>query len=345
MQAARNAAARSTAVVYLQVELQKGVLRVTADEHPVVSNSWDRVRNPQPPPRSHAFAQAPIDAEVRSLLTPIALERSAVHRYRQDDAEIAALACGDTDGDGGLELLLVSRSKVALGRFRNGRLVLDRSALFSQLGPRAAVPLREPLGAAVMLKDPARLWVAHSDHGAFVLDAELRNVQALPGFPVAFGAAVACAKLQPEQSAFDGALVRCEGSAADTMYDPRIGPFDGAQVLHLRSPAGVEHVVSALREPGGRLRVRMDEAQLNIEGAGAQFAIGDLDLDGWPEIITSSEGTDDAVHVQTWDGTQLRTRLRLAAPAGVRAVTVCPAEDRGAPALVAAVGAELWVVR
>jgi len=345
MQAARTAAARSTAVVYLQVELQKGVLRITADEHPVVSNGWDRVRNPQPPPRAHAFAQAPIDAEVRTMLAPIALERSAVHRYRQDDTEIAAIACGDVDGDGGLELLVVSRSKVALGRFRNGHLLVERTALFAQLGPRAPVPLREPLGAAAFSTDASRLFVAHSDHGAYVLDGDLRAAKALPGFPISFGSSVACARLQPEQSAFDGPLVRCDPSAPETLYDPRVGPYDAAQVIQLRAPTGAERVLSAVREPGGRLRLRMGEAQLTIDGAGAQFVIGDLDLDGWPEIVTSSEGADDAVHVQTWDGTQLRTRLRLAAPAGVRAFGICPAEERGMPALVAAVGAELWVVR
>ena len=41
----------------------------------------------------------------------------------------------------------------------------------------------------------------------------------------------------------------------------------------------------------------------------------------------------------------LRPRLHIPAPAGVRALGVCPAEARGEPALVAVVGSEVWVIR
>jgi hypothetical protein len=37
--------------------------------------------------------------------------------------------------------------------------------------------------------------------------------------------------------------------------------------------------------------------------------------------------------------------MRIAAPGGVKALSVCPAEDAGVRALVAVVGSEVWVVR
>jgi hypothetical protein len=42
---------------------------------------------------------------------------------------------------------------------------------------------------------------------------------------------------------------------------------------------------------------------------------------------------------------QLTPRLRFPARDGVRAVGVCPPEQKGAPGLVAVVGSEVWLVR
>jgi hypothetical protein len=71
-----------------------------------------------------------------------------------------------------------------------------------------------------------------------------------------------------------------------------------------------------------------------------------MDLDGLPEIVSSADTTDDALRIQTLadDGT-LRERLKVAAPAGVRALAICPPEENGAQALVAIVGTEVWLVR
>ena len=115
---ARAVAGRASALVYVQTAIAKGDLRTTIDVYPSIANAWDRIRNPLAAPSSHAFASAKIDAEVRSFLTPLLLEQASVDRARHDEGDVLAAACGDVDGDGGNELVLVSRSRVALGRIR-----------------------------------------------------------------------------------------------------------------------------------------------------------------------------------------------------------------------------------
>jgi hypothetical protein len=82
-----------------------------------------------------------------------------------------------------------------------------------------------------------------------------------------------------------------------------------------------------------------------IEGAGAQILAVDLDLDGTPEIVTTSDAAEDHVSVQTWDGGAPRVRARWPAPGGVQALAACPPEEKSAPALVVATATEVWLVR
>ena len=115
---ARAVSGKGGALVYVNVEISKGQLRASADLYPVMSNGWDRIRVPAPPPRAHAFASAPLDAETRAFLPPIFLEQASIHKVRHDEGDVIAMACGDIDADGGMELALVSRARVALGRWR-----------------------------------------------------------------------------------------------------------------------------------------------------------------------------------------------------------------------------------
>ena len=105
-----------TRLVFVQPAIANGVLRVTLDVYPAASNGWDRVRNPEPPPSAHAFAEAPIDAEVRAFLASIPLEHASVHRAKHDEGDVLAAACGDLDGDGGMELV----ARVARRASRSG---------------------------------------------------------------------------------------------------------------------------------------------------------------------------------------------------------------------------------
>jgi hypothetical protein len=348
-------------LVFAQPAIVKGVLRVTLDAYPTTSNGWDRVRNPEPPPIAHGFVAAPIDAEVRAYLAAIPLEHARVHRAKEDEGEVLAAACGDLDGDGGMELVLVSRTRVASGHLRGGRFVPTKTTSWSALAPRAAVPLREPLGGAAIVRAPgaegARLLVGITDRGGVALDsslAPLASVGPLRGIPIPYGAADdACAVPNPESSAFEGYLMPCtQAQGASTPVRSVSTPprFDAASIADLVRADGVSRLAQAAREPGGKLDLRLGEATQTLADVGAQIALADLDQDGAPEIIASAgagavEG-EDAITVTSWDGVaDPRPRLHLPAPAGVRAVCVCPPEEGGAPALVAVVGSEVWIVR
>jgi hypothetical protein len=344
---ARALAGRASALVYVQTEVAKGDLRATVDVYPSMANAWDRIRNPLPSPTGHAFSTAKIDAEVRAFLAPLMLEQASVHRARHDEGDVLAVACGDLDGDGGDELVLVSRARVAMGRVKGGRFVVERSVPWSALAPSAPVTLREPLAGAVIAA--GALEVGTTDRGAVRLTTDLAGHAPITGLPAWGGDGVVCLAPQPSAGAFEGAPFDCDATRASR---PRLAVpaprFDAFAAANLVDAAGSTHSIVAVREPSGKLRLEAGETQVSPDGVyGAELAVLDLDEDGVPEVATSVDGAEDALNVWTWPGpdAELRGRLHLAAPGGVRALAVCPSEEHGQPALVAVVGGEVWLVR
>src|SRR6185437_1670973 len=131
--AAREAARGESVLVHLTVEVAAGKLRATADVYPVPRNVWARIKNPEPGPIAHAFAEAPIDAEVRSYLTPLPLVAGRVERARNFESDVVALACGDVDQNGTPEIVAVSRRRVSTLRLRGGRVQILRSRSWPDL--------------------------------------------------------------------------------------------------------------------------------------------------------------------------------------------------------------------
>lgn len=362
---ARALAGRASALVYVRSAIVKGDLRATVEVYPSMANAWDRIRNPLPSPTSRAVASAKVDAEVRAFLAPLSLEQASVERARHDEGDVLAAACGDADGDGDNELVLVSAARVALGHVRGGRFVAERTAVWSALGPAVAVPMRDPIAEAVIA--PGAVGVGSTDRGGLRLTPALALDAPLLGLPVWGGDDVVCLRPEPSAGAFDGAPVECslrqEPRPRMAVPSPRFDAFGAALVA---DALGNARTVVAVREPSGRLRLKAGEAGGVADGTfGAQLAVGDLDQDGAAEIATSADlpaggamapRVDDAIDVVTWSplspaapvspaGPDLRSRLHLAAPGGVRALAMCPPGEHGEPALVAVVAGEVWTIR
>ncbi len=361
---ARGLSGGAASLVYLQLEISKGTLRVTADLYPAVSNGWDRLRNPAVGPHAHAFATAPIDAEIRTFFAPVLLEQAKVRSFTHDEGELVALGCGDVDGDGGNELVLVTRLRVAVAKIKDGKLTVQRTAAWRDLAPRVPVPMREPLASVLVSPPghPGEILLGTTDRGGVVLDASLVARRFLAGIPIPGGGGDACAIPNAELSAFEGPAVACEipaerlpskatKSAPIEAFAPPATRFDAMFAVDAIEKDGSVRRILATRETGGTLRVSQRGAagtsalEMKLEGTGGQIALADLDLDGVVEIITTSEIADDVVVVASLARGGVTPRLRFPAKDGVRAIGVCPPEDRGVPALVAAVGNEVWIVR
>jgi hypothetical protein len=372
---ARGVSGRAASLVYLQLEIAKGELRVTADLYPVVSNGWERLRNPVPGPRAHAFANAPIDAEIRGFLVPVLLEQTTLHKIKHDEGEVLAVGCGDVDGDGGNELVLVTRARVAIAKIRAGKLVVLRAAAWSTIASRAPVPMREPLASVLVSPRGHRgeILLGTTDRGGVAVDGALVARRQLTGLPVIGAEGEGCVSPSPESGAYDGPVLPCDlaiapkpgatgGTAAAKtanakpsepvpLFIPPAQRYDAIATLDAVGRDGaVAHIVAA-HEPGGKMRIRRQDLgaakaiEASLDGAGAQVAIADLDLDGIPELITTSDGADDLVLVSSFAKGVLTPRLRFPAKEGVRAIGVCPPEEKGVPGLVAVVGNEVWLVR
>ncbi len=275
---ARALAGRSTsALVYVQSEISKGDLRTTVDVYPSMANAWDRIRNPLPAPMGHAFATAKLDAEVRAFLTPLVLELATVHHAKHEEGDVLAAACGDVDGDGGNEVVLVSQARVTLGRVRAGVFVAERTTPWAALGPRVPVPMREPLGGAALAL--GTVDVGTTDRGGTSLAADFSGRTPsgpaaaghtpLAGIPMPGGGSPVCLMAQASAGAFDGAPVDCAapGDPKPKMAvpSPRFDAFAAASIVW----AGAERQVVAVREPSGKLKVRLGRWDERTTVAGA----------------------------------------------------------------------------
>ena len=112
------------------------------------------------------------------------------------------------------------------------------------------------------------------------------------------------------------------------------------------APTGASRAAAIAREPGASSHARFGEATHVLDGVGAQIALGDLDQDGVPEIVTSAADGGGRDHHHELGR---RERSRRAAPAprpGRRPRSLrLPAGRGGRPALVAVVESEVWIVR
>jgi hypothetical protein len=353
LDAARAAARGVDALVFVSARLADGRLRVTADLFPVARTVWARIRNPEPGPVAHAFAEAAIDAEIRSYLTPIPLTAAVVTRAKNFEADVVALACGDLDGDGSLEIVSVSRRRISTVRLRAGRVEILASKSWAELAGVHPTPLREPLGFATLIGADAASFVdvglTDRDHSVR-LDGRLGVAAPLEGLALPNAGGTACARGRGLGMA---PLARCAPGDDAPAPSGLMGPRDALASAALVAANGAPLAVWAARRADGVVELIDGAGSTALaSGVGAQLAVGDLDQDGEPELVASLDVDDprlDAVVVRSWQraagpGT-LTERLRLPAAAGVRALGVCPADGLGRAPFVVATADELWVVR
>ncbi|WP_437981934.1 hypothetical protein [Sorangium sp. So ce117] len=358
---AREAARDDAALVHLVVEIAAGRLLVTADVYPVPRTVWARIRDPEPGPIAHAYAEAPLDAEIRSFLAPIPLVAARVDRAKNFEGDVVALACGDLDADGALELLSVSRRRVTTLRLRGGRVVPLASRPWPDVVAVHPAPLREPLAFATLVeraRDGERLPpfadVGLTDRARSVrFDGELKALAELPGLAIPDAGGSACTTAWGPL--LTGPLGPCAPADPPPATASLSGRYDALASAQLLSAQGEPFAVWATRERGA-VELRDSAGRRKVVGsAGAQLAVGDLDQDGEPELLASLDVLDpleDAVVVWSWrrrEGGPVRAApeeiLRLPAPAGVRALAVCPPDGAGRAPFAVATADEIWVVR
>lgn len=267
------------------------------------------------------LAQA-IDAREPPLQPPQPIE--VTYRARRIGsvdlgAPLLELAAFDLDGDDRDELVaLTTRELLVFERTsRNQLTVRSRTAL-----PEAPAPIqpRDPVGA--LSAGPAGAVRARSSTRAagavYEWDGE-RLVAAgeVADFPLCpqLGAS-----LEPGRNYFAGAdgaafyAVRCFTG----MVDPEGRRLAASAVLPLAGPLSIRLRIRCPRKDEACREREPRVAQ--VEGAGVAFAVADIDNDGTPELITSSDappGSPDAVRVLTLAGDAPIERYRKELGGGV----------------------------
>lgn len=343
---ARAAAKTLKRVVFVSLEVRGGELSATADVYESGQGFWDRVRHSSGSPLAHAFASRDLDGEIASFFPTIPLVTKSVERAALPTSDTVAVSCGDLNGDGSLELVIVGRRKIMQGRVRGHRFVPIAEVAWAALSPVAGAPLREPIGSARVLAGVG-VRVGVTDRASAVElgpDLSLRSPlnDVLP-WPL-----VGCIGQNGSTLTVPGPCARGEktsfdiGSATDidAIASGRVVRPDGG-ALTIIAFRNARDASLTLKDSGGRA--------LQVPNTGAALAIFDVDRDGDPELLTSVNTlnpAEDALVVRTWarDGA-LHPRFQLPLPEGIRAITVCPPEGGGLSPMVVATDREVRVLR
>lgn len=343
---AERSASSARGLIYLSVSLYRDRLEVSADVFLGAGHFWQRVRSPGLRLSSHVFTTSPLDPELRALFPAIPLVVTRVDKASLSEHPVLALACGDIRGDGSREIAAVGRQKVQVGRLEQGHFTTRASLNWADSSAIAASPLREPI-ATCSLPAPGRLWVGLSDRadaldlsGALQIEHRWHAVMPWPG-----GGCTRRTGL-----GYEGRAQACPGSSPLLATDFAT-PLDAFASRSLVSRAGQLHTVRVGRPIGSAAARALDslQAEVALPNVGGQLAVGDLDDDGSPEILSSSPSLDrhlDQLVVRTLtDNGQLRERMRLAVPSGIDALAICPGDGRAMTPLALATGDEIWIIR
>jgi hypothetical protein len=302
---------------------------------------------PKPAPRAHAFASRRLDPELKSFLPTVPLVARRIDKVLAPESQIVAIACGDVGADASLDLVVVGRRSIHLGRIRQGKFVTHAQARWSELSPVSPSPLREPIAVASVFDDGS-VSVSSTDRAhALRLDAQAKAVErsALRFFWPGGGCSA------PDGLALGAALEPCAKTAGVRETRRLPGAIDAMAGALVFEPRGGTRVIRAGRLANQDSVVVLDDNQrsVRIEDAGAQLAVGDLDGDGQPEILASSSTRvpkEDRITVRTWrERGDLLDRFALPVAEGVRAIAACPWQGDGMATIAVATRGKLWLIR
>jgi hypothetical protein len=342
---AQRSAGAARGLVYLSVALYRDRLDVSADLYSGAGHFWQRVRSPGLHLTAHGFASNPLDPELRTLFPPIPLVVTRIDKATTTEHDVLALACGDVGGDGSSEIATIGRRKVQVGRLEHGHFAPRASLNWADFSAISPSPLREPIASAA-LHEKGNLWVGLSDRadalelsGTLQVKHKWHGVMPWPG-----GGCTRRAGL-----GYDGEARPCPDSDAAPSVDfaTQLDAF-ASRVLLQGEQA---HTLRVARAVGSDVARALDSLhpEVSLPDVGAQIAVGDLDEDGLPEIVSSSPSLDrhaDQLVVRTLsDNGQLRERLRVPVPSGIDALAICPSDGRGMAPLALATGDGIWVIR
>ncbi|RYZ37430.1 MAG: VCBS repeat-containing protein [Myxococcaceae bacterium] len=297
---AREQGARS--LVRLTLDVEGGELVARGDVLGTWVNFWSG-RTPTRPPKPAAAVAEGVEADAAVLALasmgspshgtpgpgpqqkrPLRLLGAVFARL---ETPLAALATGDLDGDGRDEVAALTGQEVFVFA-SDGRLLARRELE----GASATATTQEPFGALAVLAGPPRLavWSTRYAKGELlVLDktkgTTLRPAGALDAAPL-------------------GTLERGTFVPGQTVFAPEVRLADG-RTLTVPAPFGAASFASPRMlfvhaDGTASLYARPASAPTRLSGLGVGSALGDLDGDGAPELITTSpllQPSPDALRV------------------------------------------------
>ena len=349
-----------TSLLLLEPQLRGGKLGITANATSAPGSFWARVRGDQARVLAHSYVETALDVELRSFFPPVPLVRPTVAAYSQPLPSANAVACGDVNGDGALDVVLSDRQRVLLGYLTPEGYQTTHETRWSALSDVAAVPLRETLAAVFIGRDSVtasssdrRLWVK--------LDDQLRLLEAHPDW-LAAGSDVCVPRAPFSEQAFTHPCTQAAPSQGNQPFQPfdRVVTFATAEARPTRLTAWRDPATATLQ-----VRLEQDDAQtgqsyqLQYPSVGAQVTVADLNLDGQAELVASSDSLI-AAHdeLRVWPLVRPATGAAppdaapatppiwtIPIPTGVQAVGACPADELGLAATLVVSGEQLLVVR
>ena len=346
-----------TPLLLLEPRLHGGSLGIRARAVMSHGGVWARARGDEPKLITQHYVQAPLDVELRSYWPPVPLVRPTPTAFEQPLAQANAIACGDVDGDGALDVALADRHRLLLGHLNESGYQTTHEARWGALSQVASVPLREPIASLFIAN--GSVTASSTDRESWVkLDAGLELLEASPQL---FAVSPAlCVARTPADGSEPGACSPGPKHASRGGFEPldRVAVFDTQDARPLRFVARREaatsllHVQRSTARPDDEPTASEERAQWQYASVGAQVVVSDRNLDGKVELVTSADTrvrAQDSLRLWTLPSgpgvSPTTSDWELSMPQGVDALAACPPDDLGVAALLVVSASRLFVLR